>query len=183
MIHKSEIADGWGKDALVRGKSQVNERSRRDYGKEYDYICSFLLLFHQITTRIMITLEKKSDNMLRELRLKGSVSIPTAVVNEFCEYCKKHGIIAHGGALSNDASTQIIYVDRDEDRINVFDYLSEETVRELMEALYNVNEELRGHFSLEELILYVPMFEHIFQLNTCACAKYLMNEKKKAAGV
>ena len=36
MIHKSEIADGWGKDALERGKSQVNERSRRDYGNEYD---------------------------------------------------------------------------------------------------------------------------------------------------
>lgn len=44
MIHKSEIADGWGKDALERGKSQVNERSRRDYGKELDCICSFLLI-------------------------------------------------------------------------------------------------------------------------------------------
>ena len=130
----------------------------------------------------MITLEKKSD-MLRELRLKGLVTVPVDMVSDFCNYCRENGLHPSGGALSNDAKTQIVYVDMPSDRINVFDYLSEDTVRNLMEALHDVNEELRDHFTLEELILHVPMFEHIFQLNSFACAKYLDNEKKKKAGV
>lgn len=54
MIHKSEIADGWGKDALERGKSQVNERSRRDYGNEYDVRAIGALLIPSINQTIRV---------------------------------------------------------------------------------------------------------------------------------
>ena len=64
MIQKSEIADGWGKDALERGKSQVNERSRRDYGKEYDYIGSFLLFYSPT---------KQSTTMKKEFRMFAGI--------------------------------------------------------------------------------------------------------------
>lgn len=63
----------------------------------------------------MKTTSKEFSQMidqLQELKDSGHVWIEVERLEKFCDFCRVFGFNPQGGALSNDCSRQVIYIDR-----------------------------------------------------------------------
>lgn len=77
----------------------------------------------------MKTTNKEFSQMIdqmKELKDSGHVWVEVERLDKFCDLCRVFGFNPQGGALSNDCSRQVIYIDRptrDTKRARVVSYI------------------------------------------------------------